>query len=235
MAVDTAIAAAGRCERGPGILLLGDAAEALAARLSLSGYVPIGQGDLGTTPAAVILSPDRAGVIGDLRKDLGDLPVLLGVTDDTVEARAHCLGSGADDFWLTHLGPSHLLTRLRLLLARKPPGSCGPSLRQEGDLRIDLERHQVWRGTRQVLLSPREFQLLALLLDQKGLVVSRQRILQEVWDDQQSGASNVIEVYIRYLRKKLEADGEPRVIHTIRGLGYSLTERAPGLNPHETS
>ena len=82
-----------------------------------------------------------------------------------------------------------------------------------------------------MLLSPREFQLLALLLDQKGLVVSRQRILQEVWDDQQSGASNVIEVYIRYLRKKLEAAGEPRVIHTIRGLGYSLTERAPGLNP----
>lgn len=218
---------------GPGILLLGDAAEALAARLSLSGYVPIGEGDSGSIPAAVILSPERDGAIADLRRELGALPVLLGVTNDSVEARAHCLMSGADDFWLTRQGPSHLLTRLRLLLASSPRGSSGPSLRPVGDLWIDLERHQVWRGKRQVLLSPREYQVLALLHDEKGLVVSRQRILKAVWEDQGSETSNVIEVYIRYLRKKLEAAGEPRLIHTVRGQGYCLAERAPSLNPDE--
>ena len=103
------------------------------------------------------------------------------------------------------------------------------TLVQVADLVVNPSGRQVKRGNRNVGLTAREYQLLILLLERKGTVVSREQILRLVWDDQQGAASNVIEVYVRYLRQKLEEGGEKRLIHTVRGHGYCLSERMPNL------
>ena len=223
------------------ILLVGPEAEALAARLEASGYacgteVQLGVGSgQGTdaSPDAVLLSADQAGRISALRQHWGTIPLLLDVGSDTVEARIHCLSSGADDFWLSSLGPSDLLMRLRLHLDLARRANVPAQLQQVGDLVVNPITRQVKRGPRPVGLTAREYQLLMLLLERKGTVVSRDLILRQVWNDDQATTSNVIEVYVRYLRKKLEEGGERRMIHTIRGQGYCLSERLPQLEARE--
>jgi len=176
-------------------------------------------------PLAVVLSPGEEAWIAALRRRWGSLPILLGLTDDSVEGRSRTLLSGADDFWLTGLGPSDLLTRLRLH-RQLPPG--GPECLQVGDLQLFPASRQVSRGGRSLTLTVREYQLLQFLLERRAQVLSREQILQRVWpDQQQGGASNVIEVYIRYLRQKLEQGGERRLIHTVRGRGYCLSDGPP--------
>ena len=213
------------------ILLVGTQAEALAARLEASGYA------CGTdaSPDAVLLSADQAGRISALRQQWGTIPLLLDVGNDTVEARIHCLSSGADDFWLSSLGPSDLLMRLRLHLDLARRANVPAQLLQVGDLVLNPRTRQVKRGARPVGLTAREYQLLLLLLERKGTVVSRELILRQVWNDEQASnsSSNVIEVYVRYLRQKLEEGGERRLIHTIRGQGYCLSERLPQLEARE--
>jgi DNA-binding response OmpR family regulator len=222
---------------GARILLVGPEAEALAARLEASGYVCGTEVQLGigagqgpdASPDAVLLSAGEAGRISALRQQWGALPLLLDVGDDTVEARIHCLSSGADDFWLSSLGPSDLLMRLRLHLDLTRRANVPAQLLQVGDLVVNPSTRQVKRGPRPVGLTSREYQLLLLLLERKGTVVSRDLILRQVWNDDQATTSNVIEVYVRYLRQKLEEGGERRLIHTIRGQGYCLSERLPQL------
>jgi DNA-binding response OmpR family regulator len=102
-------------------------------------------------------------------------------------------------------------------------------LLQEGDLSLDPLSRSVKRGPRLVALTAREYALLLLLLERKGTVVNRDLILRRVWNDDRGTSSNVIEVYVRYLRQKLEEGGERRLIHTIRGRGYCLSERVPPL------
>jgi DNA-binding response OmpR family regulator len=150
-----------------------------------------------------------------------------------VESRSHCLQCGADDFWLPSLGTSDLLTRLRLHLRKGRVPAAGPTstLLRVADLRVDAAAQQVWRGPRQLALTAREYQLLLLLLRHRGTVVRRERILEEIWAEQGGGASNVIEVYVRYLRQKLEQDGERRLIHTVRGRGYCLSDGRPAAGP----
>jgi len=233
------------------LLLIGAEAEALAPRLALSGYLPLRLRAVGEDPVpialdpqpaaepgagavrqpapppplAVVLSPGEEAWIAALRRRWGSLPILLGLTDDSVEGRSRTLLSGADDFWLTGLGPSDLLTRLRLH-RQLPPG--GPECLQVGDLQLFPASRQVSRGGRSLTLTVREYQLLQFLLERRAQVLSREQILQRVWpDQQQGGASNVIEVYIRYLRQKLEQGGERRLIHTVRGRGYCLSDGPP--------
>jgi DNA-binding response OmpR family regulator len=217
------------------VLLVGQEAAALAPRLQVSGYRPLVDASGEPAPedaavAAVVLSSDCASCIPDLRRRLGQRPLLLGITSDGVESRSHCLQCGADDFWLPGLGTSDLLTRLRLHLSKGRVHAAGPTttLLQVADLRVDPTAHQVWRGSRQLILTAREYQLLLLLLHHRGKVLSRERILEEIWAEQGGGASNVIEVYVRYLRQKLEQGGERRLIHTVRGQGYCLSDgRSP--------
>ena len=179
------------------ILLVSPEAEALAARLEASGYacgteVQLGVGSgQGTdaSPDAVLLSADQAGRISALRQHWGTIPLLLDVGTDTVEARIHCLSSGADDFWLSSLGPSDLLMRLRLHLDLARRANVPAQLQQVGDLVVNPSTRQVKRGPRPV--------------------------------------------YVRYLRQKLEEGGERRLIHTIRGQGYCLSERLPQLEARE--
>ena len=99
---------------------------------------------------------------------------------------------------------------------------------------MDQESGEVWRGARQISLTPREYQLLLLLLRHRDEVVSRERILNEIWDDQNPSSSNVIEVYVRYLRRKLEATGESRLIHTVRSRGYRLSAQLSSQHPNHT-
>ncbi len=217
------------------VLLLGGKAEALAARLEASGYAVICGAAEGRTLAAgevdvAVLAAEAAPQIQDLRQQLGaTVPILLAVAEDSVEARVHCLSSGADDFWLSQLGPSDLLMRLRLRLDLQRQAAPAPPLLELADLSLDPQSRSVKRGPRLVALTAREYQLLLLLLERKGTVVSRDLILRRVWNDDRGTSSNVIEVYVRYLRQKLEVGGERRLLHTVRGQGYCLSERMPPL------
>lgn len=179
-------------------------------------------------PLAVVLAAGEEAHIPALRRRWGGLPILLGLADDSVEGRSRTLLCGADDFWLTRLAPSDLLTRLRLHRQLPEVALPGPERLLVSDLQVIPATRQVSRGGRDVALTAREYQLLLLLLEHRGRVLSREQILRRVWPDrQQGGASNVIEVYVRYLRQKLEHGGERRLIHTVRGRGYCLCEGLP--------
>ncbi|MFM7733347.1 MAG: winged-helix domain-containing protein [Cyanobium sp.] len=213
---------------GARVLLVGEAAEALAPRLTVSGHQPVGES--AEAPEAVLLSPGSEASLERLRRRWGAVPMLLGLRSDTLEGRVRCLASGADDFWLTDRPPSDLLTRLRLhlTLARRATPALGAQERLRlADLELDPLDLRVWRGGRSLSLTAREVQLLLLLLREHHTVVSRERILREIWGDAETKASNVIEVYVRYLRQKLEQGGGRRLIHTVRGQGYCLAERWP--------
>jgi two-component system response regulator MprA len=213
------------------VLLLGPEAEALAPRLEASGYQPLLVGAAATDrpPDVVVLAAGAAVQITPLRSLYGATPILLDLIVDSVEARSHCLTSGADDFWLSSQGPSDLLVRLRLHLGlRRQPEP--EQVLQVADLVLTPSRRQVRRGPRTVPLTAREYQLLVFLTERAGQVLSREQILARVWSDQQGAASNVIEVYVRYLRQKLEAAGERRLIHTVRGQGYSLCDGIPQMS-----
>jgi DNA-binding response OmpR family regulator len=99
------------------------------------------------------------------------------------------------------------------------------------DLRLVPRSGEVWRGSRSIELTTREYQLLLFFLRHPGEVISRDRILERVWGQSESGASNVIDVYVRYLRQKLEAGGERRLLQTVRGQGYALAEGLPAAQP----
>ena len=215
------------------VLLIGPEAEALAPRLEASGYRPRLAAE-GTGPAGqvelVVLSAEAASGIPTLREQFGAVPMLLDLGTDSLEARSRCLSAGADDFWLSSQGPSDLLMRLRLHARLQRRHNPIVDSLQVADLIISPSRRQVRRGARQIALTAREYQLLVFLIERAGQVLSREAILQGIWSDQQGAASNVIEVYVRYLRQKLEAGGERRLIHTVRGQGYCLAARPPLLN-----
>ncbi len=247
--------------QGARVLLVGDEATSLGPRLALSGYSPLSdgagergsdqaseRGSEGGRPAAVLLAPGSETSLPGLRQRWGAVPILLGLRADSITERARCLASGADDFWLPERPPSDLLTRLRLHLglaerqgsagaaaaAGAPPsGGLAPIAELRlGDLRLDPLRRLARRGDHALPLTEREYQLLLLLLRHPGEVVSRERILTTIWNEGgSSGASNVIEVYVRYLRQKLEQHGGQRLIHTVRGQGYCLAERWPPAAP----
>jgi len=213
---------------GASLLLLGEEAEALAARLEASGYTcHSGEAGIEAGCDLAVLGAELADQLPLLQKRIGAVPVLLDIGSDSVAARSRLLRSGATDFWLSSAGASDLLMRLRLhrkLLDKGRPPEDRFSL---GDLSLIPSRHEVRRGQRLVALTAREYALLLLLIEHSGQVLSRDQILRQVWHDERSAASNVIEVYVRYLRQKLEEQGEKRLIHTVRGQGYCLSDGPP--------
>jgi DNA-binding response OmpR family regulator len=213
---------------GGSLLLLGQEAEALAPRLEASGYTcHIGEAGIEARCDLAVLGAELADQLPQLQQRIGTMPVLLDIGTDSVAARSRLLRSGATDFWLSSAGASDLLMRLRLhrkLVEKGRPPEDRLSL---GDLSLIPSRHEVRRGQRIVPLTAREYALLLLLMEHSGQVLSRDRILRQVWHDQRGAASNVIEVYVRYLRQKLEEQGEKRLIHTVRGQGYCLSDGPP--------
>ena len=215
------------------LLLVGSSAAALAPRLSASGYSTLDLTNLELTdwaalknqgPVAAVFAVNQRHRIAEFRHRLSGLPLLLDLVDDSVGARAEFLHSGADDFWLSGSAPSDLLMRLRLhcTLSQRQPSR--PSLLQlkNDDLCLDSSTREVWRGGRALDLTTREFMLLLTLLQHQGRVLSRDQLLQQVWHDERASSGNVVEVYVRYVRQKLEAEGEGRLLHTVRGRGYCL-------------
>ena len=215
------------------LLLVGSSAAALAPRLSASGYSTLDLTNLELTdwaalknqgPVAAVFAANQRHRIAEFRHRLSGLPLLLDLVDDSVDARAEFLHSGADDFWLSGSAPSDLLMRLRLhctLSQRQPSRPSLPQLKND-DLCLDPSTREVWRGGRALDLTTREFMLLLTLLQHQGRVLSRDELLQQVWHDERASSGNVVEVYVRYVRQKLEAEGEGRLLHTVRGRGYCL-------------
>ena len=130
------------------------------------------------------------------------------------------LDSGADDYLVKPFERAELLARLRALLRRRPPR--GSAFLVAGDLRLNPDTHEVYRGERALELTAREFELLEHLMRNERIVVSRQALLDEVWGYHPFAETNTVDVFISNLRRKLEAGGEPRLLHTVRGAGYVL-------------
>jgi two-component system response regulator MprA len=151
------------------------------------------------------------------------VPILMLTARDAVSDRVRGLDAGADDYLVKPFAPAELLARVRALLRRVEPAHEEAALSFE-DLTLDFDTRATRRGERRFDLTPREFELLALLLRHPRRVLPRGLILQEVWGYDFAGYDNVLEVYIGYLRTKTEAGGEPRLIHTVRGVGYVLRE-----------
>jgi two-component system OmpR family response regulator len=153
--------------------------------------------------------------------------VLLLTARDAVEDRVRGLDAGADDYLTKPFSFSELTARIRALIRR---GSAErPVVLQAGALRLDPARRQVWLGQAEVSLSAREFALLELFLRHPGQVLSRARILEHVWDFAYDGGSNVVDQYVRYLRRKIDRPFGVDFLETVRGAGYRL--RAPDLAP----
>jgi DNA-binding response OmpR family regulator len=162
---------------------------------------------------------DGIDVARTLRSE-GDVPILMLTARDALENRVEGLDSGADDYLVKPFERQELLARMRALLRRRPPR--GASNYVVGDLVLNPDTHEVRRGERSIELTQREFELLEYLMRNERIVVPRQRLLEEVWGYDPFASTNTIEVFVSNLRRKLEAGGEPRVLHTIRGAGYVL-------------
>jgi two-component system, OmpR family, response regulator MprA len=151
-----------------------------------------------------------------------DVPVLMLTARDEVADRVAGLDAGADDYLVKPFAVDELLARVRALLRRRTPGTGG-ELRL-ADLTLDPSTRAVRRGGRDLTLTPKEFDLLTLFLQHPRQVLTRELLFERVWGYDFEGQSNVLDVYVGHLRTKLEADGEPRLLHTVRGVGYVLRE-----------
>ncbi len=152
----------------------------------------------------------------------GDVPILMLTARAEIEDRVDGLDSGADDYLAKPFERQELLARIRALLRRRPPR--GAASLQVADLTLNPDTREVKRNERELELTNREFELLEFLMRNERLVVSRERLLDDVWGYDPTAATNTIDVFISNLRRKLEAGGEPRLLHTKRGAGYVLKE-----------
>ena len=167
-----------------------------------------------------IALPDRDGhdVLIDIRRLRRELPVIMVTARDDVASKIGALDHGADDYNTKPFNFDELLARIRAL-TRRSDQSQSASISWQG-LRIDLLSHRVWRDEDEVPLTRREFALLEYFARNPGRLLSRQQILAAVWDYDYEGESNVVDVYVRYLRNKVDEHGGPSLFTTIRGSGY---------------
>ena len=213
----------------------GKLAQFIKLELEYEGYevtvVNDGLGGLGTaremTPDLIILDWMLPGISGleicrRLRQTGDKVPIILLTAKDEVSDRVAGLDSGADDYMIKPFSIEELLARIRAHLRRNQEEDS--SSLQFSDLRLDRSSREVYRSNRLIELTAKEFDLLEYLISHPRQVLTRDQILERVWGYDFMGDSNIIEVYVRYLRLKLEANQEPRLIQTVRGVGYVLRE-----------
>lgn len=172
-----------------------------------------------------ILLPKRDGlsVLRQMRSERNATPVLLLTALGTVHDRVTGLDCGADDYLVKPFAFEELLARVRALL-RRQSADPGEDILTLGDLSLDIKARTAVRAGRALSLSQKEFSVLEYLMRNRGVVLSRDKIGQHIWNYDYEGASNVIDVYIRCLRKKVDADFDQKLIHTVRGVGYVVRE-----------
>ena len=173
---------------------------------------------------------DGLALLRQLRREGDKTPALMLTARDTVDDRVEGLDAGADDYLVKPFAFPELLARIRALL-RRPPLQVGTVLRA-GDLEMNTARREVRRGERRIDLTPREYAVLEYLLRHPRQVLTRTQIGEHVWNFDFYHESNVIDVYIGYLRRKLEQEGEPPLIHTVRGVGYRLSDDESSSGDH---
>lgn len=201
--------------------------------LELEGYtvaaVNDGQAALDTilvkTPDAAVLDVsmpflDGLSVCKELRHRGNRTPILLLTARHEVGDRVAGLDAGADDYLVKPFAVDELLARVRALLRRHAPSSSTANVLQLEDLTLDANRREVRRGPRQIELTKTEFDLLQILLEQSGIVLTREYLYEHIWGFNFETNSKSLDVYIGYLRRKLEEGGESRLLHTARGVGY---------------
>ena len=176
-------------------------------------------------PAVVVLDvvmPDLDGVsvVRRMRADGVDVPVCILSARDEVEDRVAGLQAGADDYLVKPFALAELTARLNALLRRRGSEAAAPIV--VGDLIVDPRRHVVTRGGRALEPTRREFELLEVFARHPGQVLSREQLLTQVWGYAADVETNVVDVFVGYVRRKLEADGAPRMLQTVRGIGWVL-------------
>ncbi len=180
--------------------------------------------DMGEFDAVIldIMLPkiDGLDVLKSIRAKHMEVPVLFLTARDSIDDRVKGLDLGADDYLVKPFAFDELLARLRVMI-RKKAGSY-TNILEIADLSVDISSRRVWRGGEEIILSAKEFDILEYMLRNKDIVLSRDKIESHIWNFDYSGGSNIIDVYIRYLRKKIDDTHETKLIHTIRGAGYVL-------------
>jgi DNA-binding response OmpR family regulator len=221
---------------GPVVLLVDDdpaIRRAVAAGLELEGFsvVPASGGRAAleaatrVSPAVILLDlnmPDLDGleVLERLRAAGDQVPVCVLSARDEVDDRVAGLQAGADDYVVKPFALEEVVARLHALLRRRPAGADEALV--VGDIRLDPRARVARRGERQLDLTRREFDLLALFLRHPNDILDRRQLHEEVWGYTFDPGTNVADVFVGYVRRKLEQDGEPRVLHTVRGVGFVL-------------
>jgi heavy metal response regulator len=163
---------------------------------------------------------DGLQVLQELRRRKVATPVLLLTVRATIEDKVLGLDSGADDYLSKPFAFQELVARVRALLRRRTEG--GPAVLQFADLTLDPTRHTLLRGGKKIDLTAKEFALLDYFMRNPGRVLTRTMIVEHVWDYDFDTGTNVVDVYVNYLRKKIDSDRETKLIHTIRGVGYVM-------------
>ena len=163
---------------------------------------------------------DGLTVLKKLRSRGSSLPVLLLTAKDSVDDRIRGLDAGANDYLVKPFAYEELSARIRVLLRK--PAEAPKTVWKLADLEVHLDTRKVFRAGEEIRLSGKEFSLLRYMIQNQGIVLSRDKLEQHIWNYDYTGGSNVIDVYIRYLRKKLDEGREPKLIHTVRGAGYVL-------------
>ena len=171
-----------------------------------------------------IMMPKMSGieVVKQLRSRNNKVPVLFLTAKDSIEDRVTGLDAGADDYLVKPFALDELLARVRVMI-RRSSDSVDHTLKI-ADLTADTQKMTVFRGDTEIILTGKEFAILEYMLRNKGVVLTREKIEQHIWNYDYEGGTNVVNVYIRYLRKKIDDGFEPKLIHTVRGAGYVLKE-----------
>lgn len=166
---------------------------------------------------------DGMDLLREVRAAWPQLPVIVLTARNRTEDLVKGFEQGADDFLMKPFSLKELVARMNRLLQRRTISAVGSALRV-GDLALNREEHSVRRGSRRIDLTPREFDMLEFMMGRAGKVLSRKELMESIWNTPFDPSTNIVDVYLKYLRDKIDGNGETKLIRTVRGIGYVLSE-----------